>query len=479
ARLYIPIKKNFILLFQINPETTMSLNFAQILQDDSITPIVWKTAYGLATTCILGAAVYVGYRIAHKNILTLKNLFKRIRNLINQDEVVWIGSSGAPKELEDFDMDLRKYDSCENCENDIKKFESKDTFLIVLKDFIPEADFQNLRKIQSIYVLKENYQSLTCNRINHPEVVEIFEDINTLINRLYKDILLAHRDLPISISPLYEIKNEQSLTKLDGNTLMFLWDQLFIYYLVHPIKENMEELKTDMLKQCEIDYRGNESQLRHIKSFDEKCSDKNAVIWYTKGTFLYRICNKAFRTRNTDFMRKFRYFIILFYKNFESLSKSQKKNISPVYRGQSMNKTELEKLKKLNRGSLVSINTILSTSRNETVARLFIHEGEDEDAVIFKINIPNQNDNSFKPFIDISEISEIPREEEVLFFVGTVFSIHSIQDETGSPCIIELTLNNDPYVHFRKLVSILAPEFRKILEWSPSSTETDYSHNII
>ncbi|CAF0870173.1 unnamed protein product [Rotaria sordida] len=393
--------------------------------------------------------------------------------------VVWIGSSGAPKELEDFDMDLRKYDSCENCENDIKKFESKDTFLIVLKDFIPEADFQNLRKIQSIYVLKENYQSLTCNRINHPEVVEIFEDINTLINRLYKDILLAHRDLPISISPLYEIKNEQSLTKLDGNTLMFLWDQLFIYYLVHPIKENMEELKTDMLKQCEIDYRGNESQLRHIKSFDEKCSDKNAVIWYTKGTFLYRICNKAFRTRNTDFMRKFRYFIILFYKNFESLSKSQKKNISPVYRGQSMNKTELEKLKKLNRGSLVSINTILSTSRNETVARLFIHEGEDEDAVIFKINIPNQNDNSFKPFIDISEISEIPREEEVLFFVGTVFSIHSIQDETGSPCIIELTLNNDPYVHFRKLVSILAPEFRKILEWSPSSTETDYSHNII
>lgn len=42
----------------------MSLNFAHILQDDLITPMVKKTAYGLATTCILGAAVYAGYRVA-------------------------------------------------------------------------------------------------------------------------------------------------------------------------------------------------------------------------------------------------------------------------------------------------------------------------------------------------------------------------------------------------------------------------------
>jgi hypothetical protein len=42
----------------------MSLNFAQILQDDLVTPMVRKTAYGLATTCILGAAVYAGYCVA-------------------------------------------------------------------------------------------------------------------------------------------------------------------------------------------------------------------------------------------------------------------------------------------------------------------------------------------------------------------------------------------------------------------------------
>ncbi|CAF1075251.1 unnamed protein product [Adineta ricciae] len=49
----------------------MALNIAHILQDDLIAPMVKKTAYGLATTCILGAAVYVGYRVAapekHRN----------------------------------------------------------------------------------------------------------------------------------------------------------------------------------------------------------------------------------------------------------------------------------------------------------------------------------------------------------------------------------------------------------------------------
>lgn len=42
----------------------MSLNLAHVLQDDFVTPMIRKTVYGLATTCILGAAVYAGYRVA-------------------------------------------------------------------------------------------------------------------------------------------------------------------------------------------------------------------------------------------------------------------------------------------------------------------------------------------------------------------------------------------------------------------------------
>jgi hypothetical protein len=39
----------------------MSLDF---IPYDLITPLVRKAAYGLVTTCILGTAAYVGYRVA-------------------------------------------------------------------------------------------------------------------------------------------------------------------------------------------------------------------------------------------------------------------------------------------------------------------------------------------------------------------------------------------------------------------------------
>jgi hypothetical protein len=67
---------------------------------------------------------------------------------------------------------------------------------------------------------------------------------NNLIDRLRKDILLTHRsDLPISSSSINEIKIEQSLTSLHGNTLPFLWNQIFFHYLIKPSTMHIEELK--------------------------------------------------------------------------------------------------------------------------------------------------------------------------------------------------------------------------------------------
>lgn len=61
----------------------MSLNLAQILPDDFLTPIARKTVYGLATTCILGAAVYAGYRVAAPE----KHLIKQHRHPELNDQV--------------------------------------------------------------------------------------------------------------------------------------------------------------------------------------------------------------------------------------------------------------------------------------------------------------------------------------------------------------------------------------------------------
>lgn len=50
----------------------MSLDFVQTLPYDSVTSLVRKAAYGLVTTCILGTAVYAGYRVAAPEKYSLK-----------------------------------------------------------------------------------------------------------------------------------------------------------------------------------------------------------------------------------------------------------------------------------------------------------------------------------------------------------------------------------------------------------------------
>lgn len=63
---------------------TMSLDLIQTLPYDSISSLVRKTAYGLVTTCILGTAVYAGYRVAALD----KYAIKRHRHPELNDQVI-------------------------------------------------------------------------------------------------------------------------------------------------------------------------------------------------------------------------------------------------------------------------------------------------------------------------------------------------------------------------------------------------------
>jgi hypothetical protein len=66
----------------------MSLDFVQTLPYDSITSLLRKAAYGLVTTCILGTAVYAGYRVAAPE----KYYAKRYRHPELNDQVSYINS---------------------------------------------------------------------------------------------------------------------------------------------------------------------------------------------------------------------------------------------------------------------------------------------------------------------------------------------------------------------------------------------------
>ena len=370
----------------------------------------------------------------------------------NHDDfiVVWASPNDVPSKLNYLVDYLKKYHSQENCIDYIKQVKSDRKILLVTNDLQSISVFEDLKQIQSIYVLQEDNQNTELNRNDHPKVVGIFENQDQLTDRLRKDILLTYRnDLPISVSSLNEITTEQSLTNLHGNTLMFLWDQLFIYYLLKSPNIDMNKAKTDMLEQCRLEYENNEIVLKQIDDFDGNCSVNNALQWYTKDSFVYRLLNKAFRTRNIQLIRKFQYFLILLSRNFEELSKEIQEDPSVVYRGQLLKEHSLRQLTS-NVHRLISINTIMSTSRNEKVARLYVLGAT--HAVVFKIHLPKVVYSSFKPFVDIGRLSSYPNEQEIIFFVGTVFSIDSVRQEDHSTWFIELTLNTDMPKHIGKLL---------------------------
>jgi tetratricopeptide (TPR) repeat protein len=97
-----------------------------------------------------------------------------------------------------------------------------------------------------------------------------------------------------------------------------------------------------------------------------------------------------------------------------------------VYRGQFLHTEDIDKLQQ-SVGQLISTNGFLSTTRSLTVAEMFAGPGD----FIFEYVIDTRlNQNII--FADISEHSEMPHEEEVLFDVGTTFRVEKVYFDKSS-----------------------------------------------
>ncbi|CAF1450811.1 unnamed protein product, partial [Adineta steineri] len=206
--------------------------------------------------------------------------------------------------------------------------------------------------------------------------------------------------------------------------------QLFKDVILH-LPEDDEEAKEEMIDVCRQYYQNNRQFLKQIDEFQEDYHQDASIDWYTKDGFIYRLINTALRTENIEQLYRFRYYIThlskrlrIEYRNFRA---SDKKMIT-LYRGSCVTQDEVEQLQ-ANIGQLIAVNTYWSTSRNETVARTYIADDQNDAdlvAVLFKIECSIQDQQSSVIFADVAEYSKIPDEEEVLFDIGAVFRIENI-----------------------------------------------------
>ena len=78
-----------------------------------------------------------------------------------------------------------------------------------------------------------------------------------------------------------------------------------------------------MVNVCRWEYRDNSNELNVIKEFTENYTSDQAIHWYTRDSFLYRLLNKALRSQNIDIIFKFRLIIADVYKQLNELFEAQ------------------------------------------------------------------------------------------------------------------------------------------------------------
>ncbi|CAF1483716.1 unnamed protein product [Didymodactylos carnosus] len=281
----------------------------------------------------------------------------------------------------------------------------------------------------------------------------VYTNMNDICEQLSKDVTSLRQFLFMNI--LSTNIKEKEINKQEAS---FMYFQLLTEILIGM--EHEDDAKTNMINHCRLQYIGNEIDLKYIDEFDKTYSPNEAIWWYTRHCFLFEILNKALRIQDIDILFKYRFFFLTdlhnqikqlhseFVQSFPTKNIDYEQKTVTVYRGQGINVDELENLMN-NLGGLLSFNNFLSTSTNPKVALMFLPTGSDLQSVLFEIIAEYRQDT--KPFCSIKQISKYNEEEEVLFSIGSIFRIESVDTLSNGVMKISLTLTTQEDEQLKQL----------------------------
>lgn len=215
-----------------------------------------------------------------------------------------------------------------------------------------------------------------------------------------------------------------------------------------------------MLNEFRRIYADDSSIQRDVDLFEQTYNSHNALQWYTRDSFLFRLVNQALRFSNADLMFKLSYFLIDLYAQLDEIHRqayleSREGSIGKVYRGQNISRKEFHSFEQII-GRYISINTFFSTTTSLQIALLFANSTTTNDenlSVIFCIETDSPVVNA-RPYANISQLSTYNDEEEVLFSMGSLFLVQTIHelDRTNPLPVIYLKLI-DPIVINNRILS--------------------------
>ena len=307
-------------------------------------------------------------------------------------------------------------------------------------------DCEQIHQIDAVFGLYSTPEKYQDFHQQYSKLFGIYSSQNDLLIDLKNHINFFERQ-PQSFS-FYQKQSEKSIRDLSKESASFLWFQLFKDLLDRLPRT--DHSKQELINYCRQYYHENEEELKFIDEFQNAYIPENAIQWYTKESFLYRLLNKTLRTEDITHLYTFRFFIV---DLSASLAREhrQLKEQNPttttvmLYRGLKLDQKEYLTLK-TNQNGIISVNGFFSTTRCKSIALDFVRKASKRSnvlAVLYEIECNTSDDGII--FADIAPFSAYPEEEEVLFDIGTTFQIQSIGTDTidSNLWIIRMKAVND------------------------------------
>lgn len=319
------------------------------------------------------------------------------------------------------------------CVTEIKSIKSETIFLITCGSqalqLLPQVT--SLSQVHAIFLFcvdKRKYQKLVDE---YRKVVDIFTDLDSLCVSIQKQVRMVNKQLEVVN---FVTNNEKSIKDLSEESIDFRWFQLLTHVTLHLPRDELA--KTQMLHECRRYYQNNTNELRLIDQFEKEYNKDQAIEWYSKECFIYKLINKAFRSEDLINLFIFRLFIGDLSESIASehklMLKLTNKTVWNVYRGSQLSKEKLGKLKECE-GRHYSFNGFLSTSQSEEVALSFAtgnNRDNDHVSVLLDITCDAESVGNHVRFANIHRWSEHPDEQEILFDLNSTFFVHSVRLET-------------------------------------------------
>jgi tetratricopeptide (TPR) repeat protein len=383
----------------------------------------------------------------------------------------------------------RDTQKCIDYINNLKDEEDRVILIISTNHLLSSSDTLiqqcvKLAQIESIYILYSSIEVSTERFDKSSKVRGVYTERYSLCNDITflphvkrqrredfqrTDFIITALDRQIYTSATTATQSPQHQPSLNTSTIDSQTDVLeFLYSKVlrDVLLEGAETAQSEMVTFCRQKYADNPIELNRVEEFEEYYKSENAIFWFTRDIFLYRLLNKALRDRDIETLYSLRYFIGDLHLRLKERYNSQLSS-SPascrkytVYRGQLMNNAEFDEKIQRNIGGFFSMSTFLSTSRNRNLALLFAGNNRSsriskQQCVLFEIPIDIGIDNF--AYADISNDSAFGEiEKEVLFTMGTIFRIISVTEENNEDVwTVQLKLSDEEDKHLHNISSII------------------------